>query len=136
MDTFSDYYMDFYKPYIYQALTEAGYPAYVTGHLNDLLSYATDPGAGFFFRDTVTTTYNPVPINDIHNWLKTEGNNIIYIYGEIDPWSAAMLEPGTETNALRIIQQGADHSVRIRDLDEKNVVLETLEEWLGIEINY
>lgn len=53
---------------------------------------------------------------------------------EIDPWSTAMFEPGRETNALRIVQPGADHSVRIRDLDEKNLVLETLEEWLDIEI--
>ena len=136
MRTFSDYYMNFYKPYIYQALTETGYPAYCTEHLSDLLLYATNPGAGFFFQETVTTTYNPASINNINNWLKTEGDNIIYIYGEIDPWSAAMFEPTVETNAIRIIQPGADHSVRISDLDQKNLVIETLEEWLGIEINF
>lgn len=136
MNTFSDYYIEFYKPYVYQALTETGYPAYITGHISDLLFYATDPGAEFFFPGTISTTYNPLSINDINNWLKTEGDNIIYIYGEYDPWSAAMFEPTDETNAIRVIQPQADHSVRIGDLDEKNLVIETLEEWLGIEINY
>jgi hypothetical protein len=136
MNTFSDYYMYFYEPYVYQALTETGYPAYATEHLSDLLLYTTNPGAEFFLPGNISTTYNPLPIEDITNWLKSEGNNIIYIYGGIDPWSAAMFEPGSGTNALRIIQPGADHSVRIGYLDEKEVVIETLEDWLGIEINY
>ena len=32
-------------------------------------------------------------LNLIFNLLKTDGDNIVYIYGEIDPWSAAMFEP-------------------------------------------
>ena len=136
MNTFSDYYMDFYEPYVYQALTETGYPAYATEHLSDLLLYATNPGAEFFLTENISTTYNPLPIEDITDWLKSEGNNIIYIYGGIDPWSSAMFEPGSGTNAIRIIQPGADHSVRIGTLDNKDIVLETLEEWLGIAINY
>ncbi|KPK83402.1 MAG: hypothetical protein AMS27_13030 [Bacteroides sp. SM23_62_1] len=136
MNTFSDYYMEYYKPYVYQALTETGYPAYITDHLSDLLLDATDPGAEFFFPGTFSGTYDPAPINDINNWLKTDGDNIIYIYGEYDPWSAAMFEPTAATNAIRVIQPQADHSVRIGDLDEKNLVMETLEGWLGIEIVY
>jgi len=136
MYTFSDFYLEYLKPYVYQALTETGYPAYKTDHLSDLLLYATNPGAEFFFPGTFTSSYNPAPIHDINNWLKTDGDNIIYIYGEIDPWSAAMFEPADETNAIRIIQPGADHSVRIRNLDKKDLVIETLEDWLRIEINY
>jgi hypothetical protein len=136
MNTFSDYYLDYYEPYVYQALTETGYPAYPTEHLSDLLLYATDPGADFYLSKNISTTYNPLPIEDITDWLKSEGNNIIYIYGGIDPWSAAMFEPTNETNAIRILQPGADHSVRIVNLDEKDVVIETLEDWLGIDIEY
>jgi hypothetical protein len=128
--------MEYFKPYVYQALTETGYPAYKTDHLSDLLLYATDPGAEFFFPGTFTASYNSAPINDVNNWLKTDGDNIIYIYGEYDPWSAAMFEPSGETNAIRVIQPHADHSVRIGDLDEKDLVIETLEDWLGIDIAY
>lgn len=136
MYTFADYYIDFYEPYVYQALTETGYPAYATQHLSDLLIDATDPGADFYLSKGISTTYNPEIIEDITEWLKSEGNNIIYIYGGIDPWSAGMFEPGNGTNALRILQPGADHSVRIANLDEKDIVISTLEGWLGIDINY
>ncbi len=133
---FADPYMLYYEPYYYQALAELGYPSYITEHIDDLLIHAPDPGAEFFVVSDVTPTYDPTVINDIYSWLQTEGDNIIYIYGEIDPWSAGMIELTGETNAIRVVQPGADHSVRIADLDEKDLVIETLEDWLGIDINF
>jgi hypothetical protein len=136
INTFADSYLDYYEPYVYQALSEIGYPSYLTEHLKDLLIYAPDPGAEFYIVSDISPTYDVTVINDIYHWLQTEGDNIIYIYGEIDPWSAGMIELTGETNAIRVIQPGADHSVRIVNLDEKDLVIETLEEWLKIEINY
>ena len=101
----------------------------------DLLEVVQDPGAEFFLPYEVSTTYDPSTIQDIDRWLRTEGDNIIYIYGEYDPWTAALLEPGEGTNALFILQPGEDHGVRIGDLDEEARVLDSLEAWLGVEIN-
>jgi hypothetical protein len=134
MNFFADSYMYFFTPYYYQALMENGYPSYVTAHLTDLLEYATDPGGEFFIFADVSTTYDPSVMRDIDQWLKTEGDNIIYIYGEYDPWSAAMFETGEGTNALRIIQPEEDHGVRIGDLDEQARVLDSLEVWLGVGV--
>ncbi|HUS86024.1 MAG TPA: S28 family serine protease [Bacteroidales bacterium] len=133
---FSDYYMDYYNPYYIQALKENGYPAYSTAHLSDLLTFVTDPGAEFFVTADVSPDYDPSTVLDINSWLKTDGNNIIYIYGELDPWSAAMFDPDPETNALRVVQQGEDHGVKIADLDEKERIIDSLEVWLGIQIDY
>ncbi|MFC2080395.1 S28 family serine protease [Bacteroidota bacterium] len=132
LNSFSDFYMDYYTPYYFQALKESGYIAYITSHISDLLEIATDPGADFFVAADVTTGYDPSVMQDIVQWLSTEGNNIVYIYGEYDPWSAAMFEPGEGTNALRVIQPGEDHGVKIRDLDEQERVLDSLEVWLGL----
>jgi len=134
MSLFSDENLYFYAPYHYQALTENGYPSYVTAHISDLLEVATDPGADFFLPYEVNTTYDPSVMLDIDQWLRTEGDNIIYIYGEYDPWTAAMFEPGDGTNALRIIQPEEDHGVRIGDLDEQGRVIDSLEAWLGVDI--
>jgi hypothetical protein len=134
MDLFSDEDKYYYMPYHYQALTQNGYPSYVTAHIADLLEVALDPGAEFFLPYEVNTTYDPSTIQDIDQWLKTEGDNIIYIYGEYDPWTAALLEPGEGTNALFILQPAEDHGVRIGDLDEEARVLDSLELWLGVEI--
>lgn len=134
MDLFSDSRLYYYAPYHYQALTQNGYPSYVTDHIADLLEFVSDPGAHFFLPMEVNTTYDPSAILDIDRWLRTEGDNIVYIYGEIDPWSAAMLEPGETTNAFRIVQPGGDHGVRIDDLDERSRVIDSLEAWLAVEI--
>ena len=79
--------------------------------------------------------FNPAIMLDVLNWLETDGNNIIYIYGELDPWTAGAVEPSGQTNALKIVQADANHSITIVDLDEKALVYSTLESWLGIEIN-
>jgi len=134
MDLFSDSRLYYYAPYHYQALTENGYPSYITDHIADLFEVVTDPGAEFFLPYEINTTYEPSVMLDIDHWLKTEGDNIIYIYGEIDPWTAAMFEPAEGTNALCIVQSGEDHGVRISDLDERTRVIDSLETWLGIEI--
>jgi hypothetical protein len=134
MELFSDEDKYYYMPYHYQALTQNGYPSYVTSHIADLLEVATDPGADFFLPYEVSTTYDPSTIEDIDQWLRTEGDNIIYIYGEYDPWTAAPLVPGEGTNALFILQPEEDHGVRIGDLDEEARVLDSLEVWLGVEI--
>jgi hypothetical protein len=134
MDLFSDSRLYYYAPYHYQALTENGYPAYSTTHIADLLEVAGDPGAEFFLPAGLNTSYDPSVMADIDQWLKTEGDRIIYIYGEIDPWTAGMLEPGEGTNALCIVQPGEDHGVRIGDLDERTRVIDSLEAWLGLEI--
>jgi hypothetical protein len=135
MNLFADSYLYFYNPYHVQALTENGYPAYLTGHISDLLEVATDPGAEFFLFADVSTSYDPSVMQDINHWLKTEGDNIIYIYGEIDPWTAAMFEPAEASNALMLVQAGEDHGVRIGDLDEQARVLDSLESWLGVVID-
>lgn len=134
ISNFADVNMYYFTPYVYQALTQNGYPAYVTSHISNLLEIATDPGAEFFLFADVNTSYDLSVMQDIDRWLRTEGDNIIYIYGEYDPWSAAMFEPGEGTNALRILQPGEDHGVRIADLDDQRRVLDSLEAWMGLEI--
>ncbi len=134
MTLFADSHLYFYTPYHFQALIENGFPSYSTGHISDLLEVAINPGAEFFLFTELSTTYDPAPMQDINHWLKSEGDNIIYIYGEIDPWTAAMFEPSGATNALLILQSGEDHGVRIGDLDEQARVLDSLEAWLGVEI--
>jgi len=127
-----DYY---FRPYYYQAYTELGYPGRNYDHLADLLPTTPD-GSDQSLEDLygLPVVYNPSTIQDIHQWLLTEGDNIIYIYGSIDPWTGGAIELAGQTNALKIMQEGGDHRIKIADLDEQALVLSTLEQWLGIEI--
>jgi hypothetical protein len=137
MESESDEGNEFYKPWIYQAFTQIGYPARHYNHLMDLLQYEPiDPGEWFSQEEGVELVYDPSLMQDIYNWIRTEGNNIIFIYGSDDPWTGGAVELTGETNAIRIIREGEDHGVGISDLLEpdRQLVLAKIEEWLGIQI--
>jgi hypothetical protein len=137
MESESDEGNEFYKPWIYQAFTQIGYPARHYNHLMDLIiSDPVDPGEWFYEEEGVELVYDPGLMQDIYNWIRTEGNNIIFIYGSDDPWTGGAVELTGETNAIRIIREGEDHGVRISDLLEpdRQLVLVKLEEWMGILI--
>lgn len=132
----SDERLEYFKPYYYQAFTEIGYPARNYDHIMDLLIH--DLGSSpkdLFETEGVEVVYRPEVIQDVYQWLQTQGNNIIYIYGSVDPWTGGAVELTDQTNALKIIQPNGDHSTKIAILDEQQLVISTLEQWLGIEID-
>lgn len=136
---FSNGSISHYEPYVYQTLTETGAPGYKTDYLSDLLQKVdpNDPGNPNFELlgpQGVSYTFNQSTLNDIYSWLQTQGNNIIYIYGTDDPWTAGAIELTGATNAIKILQSGENHRIKIADLDNPDLVYNALEEWLGIEI--
>ncbi len=139
LSNFSDATNEHYAPYVYQTLTETGAPGYKTDYLSDLLQ-EIDPNASgnpnfeLVGPQGVSYSFNQNTLNDIYNWLQTSGNNIIYIYGENDPWTAGAIELTGATNAIKILQAGTNHGTKIADLDNPNIVFDALEEWLGIDI--
>jgi len=131
----SDVYRDYFKAYVYQVLTETGSPRYEPYHLYDLLREpAVDVRVAYSFPPDQEFQYRWETIPDVLQWVAEEGDGIIYIYGEIDPWTAGAVELTGDADALKILQPGADHGVRILELDQASIVLETLERWLGIPI--
>ena len=131
---YSDPYIDYMEPYYYQMYTELGYYRLVDDHLSHLLIDLEGPSYSYFAPQNVLLSFNPATMLDVNNWLQNEGNNIIYIYGEIDPWTAGAVELTGQTNALQIIQVGANHSILLDDLDQKELVYSTLENWLGLTL--
>jgi hypothetical protein len=127
--------MHFYEPVFYQFYTELGYYRLVTDHLQGLLITLPNISYSFFAPQGVSLNFDPAVMQDVLQWLQTEGNNIIYIYGELDPWTAGAVELTGQTNALKIVQPGANHYINIVDLDEKALVYSTLESWLGVQIH-
>jgi hypothetical protein len=133
------YYSDsgflYFQPLFYQAFTEIGYCPYVYEPVKDYLQAVPLPDYRAFAPRGVDLVYRPQVMQDMIPWLQIEGQKIVYIYGGIDPWTAAALEPAAGLDALKIIQPGANHRVKIGDLDQKALVIETLERWLGIQID-
>jgi len=132
--TYSDPYVEFYYPAFYQFFTETGYTAMDYAHLADLLQALPNPSYAAFLPPGVEAVYHPEVMQDINAWLQAEGDRILYIYGGWDPWTGCAVELTGAADALKVTQPGADHRVQILDLDARDLVLDTLGDWLGMEI--
>lgn len=125
----------YYRPLFYQAYTEIGYCPYVFEHLADLLRAVPAPSYRAFAPRGVEMTFRPEVMQAVLPWLRNQGARIIYIYGGNDPWTAGALGPAPGLDALQVVQPGANHGVKIRDLDQKGAVIAALERWLEIDID-
>ncbi len=130
---YSDNDIGYYEPLFYQAYTQIGYCPYISDPLQDLLMVLKNPSYNVF-APHVQMTFDASVMADVIPWLRYQGERIIYIYGEIDPWSAAALVPDTNLDALFIMQPGANHRVQISQLDDPGQVIDTLNRWLGTDI--
>jgi hypothetical protein len=126
---------EYYRPLFYQAYTEIGYCPYLYSHLDGLLHAVTAPSYRAFAPRGVEMTFHPEVMQKVVPWLRLQGERIMYIYGKDDPWTAAALNPDPGLDALQVVQPGANHRVKIIDLDRKDEVIAALERWLGIVIN-
>lgn len=67
------------------------------------------------------------------NFLETNDPKIMFIYGEIDPWTAAGITWLKDKQNIKVfIQPEGSHRARISTLPEtmKNEAIETLTKWI------
>ncbi len=131
LDFYSDEMITYFEPVYYQAYTELGWYRLADDQLADLL--VTAPSYKKMAPQNVVMTYDPTVLQDIRDWLQIRGNNIIFIYGENDPWTAGAIETTGSTNAVKIIQSGANHTVTVEDLDDRELVYSKLNLWMELK---
>jgi len=131
----SDSAFDFLDPYYYQAASELGYPDLATSHLAGLLlTDAPSTEQGLIPEGVAPPTYNPNAMLDIAEWVETEGNRLIFIYGQWDPWTTGAYELGAATDSFKFIVPNGTHGSRMSQLnaEDKAVVLDALQRWTGV----
>lgn len=116
---------------MYQFFTELGYYGYVTDGLEKWLSGAYGYTNAIFAPETARGKYSPELMKKINAWLQTEGNKMMYIYGENDPWSASGVEIPGQVEAFRFNLQGGNHYTFIRSFpdEERAIILSMLKDW-------
>lgn len=122
--------------FFYQALTEIGYYNYDITPFKGLIKYIDKPTYSFMAPKNVAITYNPKPLQEVDEFIKNKGNNILYLYGELDPWSSCQANISEKTNAVKIVKKGGNHSTRILNLplEQQELAYKTLEKWLDVKI--
>ena len=131
--------MKYFQPFFYQAYTEIGYYDYETADFSDLLFKIQDDNASniYFAPQDVDLHFNESLMHNINKFIHEHGNNMLYIYGENDTWSATAVEIGDKTNAVKMVKKGGAHRTRIKSFEgaEKEKIYSTLEKWLDVKID-
>lgn len=124
------------RPFFYQALTEIGMYGY---EIEPFKAYLQDTNNITFehtLPEGMTVEFDSTVMQDVSAWLKKEGNNMLYIYGEYDAWSATSFSPDESTNAVKMVNPRGSHRTRIQSFPEpmRDSIYNVLEKWLDVEI--
>lgn len=73
----------------------------------------------------------------LQSFLQETDEQMIWIYGGDDPWTATAVVLPPKDNFLKIVKPGGYHTSRINNLpdDLKKEVCDTLGSWLDLNIN-
>jgi hypothetical protein len=124
-----------YAPYYYQAAAELGVPAGDYAHLEANLEHLDSYAIENYLPEGVTTDFDPDAMPDIQSWVEAEGERLMFIYGEYDPWTAAAYTLGdAEDSYLYTVTEG-NHGANINSLEsaDRTEALEILGRWLESE---
>jgi hypothetical protein len=128
--------LDDFGPFYVQAYNEIGYYGYDLSPFKDLLKVIKEGSNIFQVPKDAPVNYDCSVMQDINTWLQKHGNNILYIYGGNDTWSATSIQLTGLTNAVKMVKKGGSHATRIFSFtgDEKEKIYSTLENWLNLKI--
>lgn len=137
MWSMSDQHIQDFEAYYYQAATEMGYPSVPYEHLVDLLQFDYEASFALIQPDGIVgpvPAHDPAPMRDIADWLASEGERVIFVYGEHDPWTAGRFELGQARDSQLYLTPGGNHGTSIRELPEadRQRATEALFTWAGV----
>ena len=127
-----------YLSFYVQAARELGYYGYDSKPLKNYLKIksAKNYFAKLYLPKDLHIEYVKETALRVKKFIQTTDKNILFIYGEFDPWSASAFKVSQKPNLLKIVKPGGSHSSRIGNLlpEQKKQVTDKLEEWLKTEI--
>ena len=124
----------YYAPYYYQAAVELGWPQPYEAHLGSLIHFPGTDTAPVYAPPGVPQTFRDQAMQDIQDWVSTQGERLMFIYGELDPWSAAAYSLGGARDSYLYEVPGGNHGSNISQLPEEqfSAAIDTVRRWAGV----
>ena len=136
ISSFADADIENYGSHYYQA-QETGYYSYNIEPLRKYIKeFTSNPSAIFPPKVAKPNAFKEELYRNFKQWVDTKGNNILYIYGGIDTWSAARVLVSDQVNSKSFLIPGANHrSARIKNFPEamNAEFIGKIKEWTGLE---
>ncbi|MCO6487024.1 MAG: hypothetical protein J5I98_01340 [Phaeodactylibacter sp.] len=133
LSLFNDESMTAYASHYWQAGTEMGYYGYETDGFQGLLKTLSGEPSAVFMPGKAPLTFEPGLVKKVYDWTQARANQMIYINGGIDTWSATGVPPSGKVDALWFVMPGKDHTnARIKNMSEadRERLLKTLRKWM------
>ena len=128
--------MESIRSFFVQAARELGYYGYDTKPFKKYLSIKSAKGYMYriFLPEDLKINYEKETALQVKKFIRKTDADILFIYGEYDPWSASGFVVPDKPNFLKIVKPGGSHSTRIKNLppEQQEQVKEKMESWLGI----
>lgn len=125
-----------FEPFLYQAFTEMGYYNYDITDFKPYMKTLKDPSNLVLCPDGAKIVYNPATMAFVYHFLQYEAHRVVYIYGEMDAWSATQMQLIGRTDAIKIVVQDTHHGARISGFspEQKELFYSKLAGWLGLRL--
>lgn len=126
---------EYFAPYFYQAHHQLGFPAVARDHLQDLLQTdALNLEEGLPPAGTAPEYDGGAAMQDIADWVATNAQRILFIYGENDPWTAGAFALGEAEDCHIVTVASGNHGASISDLNDvdRALVDGLLHTWTGV----
>lgn len=126
-----DYAFEDSLAYYYQSTTELGKQAFATAHLAGLLKHEATR------INWAPTGTNPVhsraAMDDIQAWVTSNASQMLFLYGETDPWTGGAYEVGTQSDVIKVVAPDAPHAAMLTSLTatDRERALRAIELWVG-----
>ncbi|MGW0899984.1 S28 family serine protease [Streptomyces goshikiensis] len=131
---YTDQGLETYTPYYYQAGTQLGAPTIKLPHLGNLSRYGYQGPRNFVPRD-IPMSFQPKAMTDVDNWVRENANQMLFVYGQNDPWGAEPFHLGYGVrDSYVMIAPGANHGASVSKLldGEKTLATAKILQWAGV----
>jgi hypothetical protein len=130
---YTDEGLEYYWPYYYQAATQLGWPSLRFDHLRGLTRYPGLYSAPSALPRELRAPHQPLPMIDVDLWVRTQAPQMLFIYGQNDPWGAERFTPSRRDSHL-FVAPGANHGANISRLSPPDAAAATatLRRWAGL----
>jgi hypothetical protein len=121
------------EPYYWQAETELGRPSLDSSAIQDLLTVDWSR-LDWFPNIDFDPVFRSDAMLDVANWVATEGDTLMFIYGADDPWSAGAVELGAARDSYRFFAPHDNHDSSIASLApaDRAAALSALASWAQV----
>ena len=122
-----------FDAYYYQAEAELGYPDVGAAYLDGLYQYGDADYAGAL--PTALPPYDGgAAMHDIDAWVQGEGERLLFVYGQWDPWSGGPFTLGAARDSALYVQARGTHGSRLGRLAaaDREAAFDRLEAWTGV----